>query len=623
MIPAGHDADAHALFESVGTGEVKFNQALRQPMRRFGRLVLTQRRPFSDEHLKAIGRAIERHEIKIRQLTFGLAEPDRLSIWRTRAEVLRKMRGVGFRPSSIHVTAALAREHGLGRESLLPRITQIYLLNTREWGAQRALFNGTFRNEYAILKKDADFLARINDRLHETGRAMDSRQLSEELEVEPNRTNRSAIAHALGVLDLIGLTRKIPGDSSESAKYKWISACHRFSPQTIPDNNVDWKLFKALGNGPVRLIDLAKPGKLPNGEKFGSESGIATMNSLVLAALRLESAGLLKNRRVGKGNEARHSAYGKKLWKKQAPLDYLHEETADALLGLARQPGELRPNEMKMKNRIEKWARISQAVKEERMRINASEEQPYAGAWRVARELRLPNITVRNVIDGHIPWILVGPDTLHNLYLSHLKQTNPTAAKQVEGYLAGQTLDPRNPYSIKVHLSDPKNIDKYFGIAASIANASSWEREEFQQDIYSEIWKYMNSLLKSWKRGKGGKGIKNFERVMIAICKNRISVLRRDKRRLKRGGGKVVQMSDKMPDPAYQERLEETAELEEQKQKLREGIKKLGESDRQLIQMFYFDGLDYAKIAEKTGKKYDAIRAAIKRARERLKEILE
>lgn len=411
-------------------GRVPLERSLNRKMSRHGNLVMSQRKPFLPVELKAIAQSIERHRLKINQLSKKPKPPKSLSIWKSRAEILQKMHNLGSRPQAMHLVAGLAFEHGLSKEKMVPVINAFRNANDR---ANGALFEGSLGvPSYAAR---LDLFSKISGLLFEMPRTMNAHQIASALKLDYKKpTIYSAITSALGVLDLMGLTRKLPRDKNRN--YRWVHVVYRFSPLTIPKQNLDWKILQRLRLGEQKVTDLCLPNKLPGGTKIGSKDGLATGGSIAGSFLRMQKAGLVSTFGNANSHRARLTDYAAELLQEQDKLNYLHPKLRIAMLGLARQPGELLPRQQKMLNRILRWVKIHMELSKVREEMGAASDRQSVGYLAAARNLRENARYVLAVAKGYLPWRGIKESKLIDFYLGQLKKKNPKEAEYFGQFLS-------------------------------------------------------------------------------------------------------------------------------------------------------------------------------------------
>jgi hypothetical protein len=419
--PRGH-GPAHELLENR-VGNTPFERAIRLPLERLGRKVTSVQLPSGPPSQKAIAKSIERHEREVARLAQRAKPPRKLLVLRTRAEVLRRMRHVGFLPHATQLAAAFALERGLSKEVLLPSLYAAHLLKER--GGPR-LYEGSLTD--VLTSVNHDLLRRVHDHLHAKPLAQNSTEISRAFGITPNRRNRLRITAALGVLDLMGLTRKLPSPGSKV--YRWIHACYERHPATVPRWNVDFRVLNALRHGPRNASDISLPFRFARGQSGGSKRGLATNVSISASFSRLAEAGLVDTTPKGLGRVALLSKYGERLMREQAGLPYLHPELRQALLGLPRPAGQPTHDQLRFIERLRRWARVSRALEQARP-LGRKPAAPYAGVQRVVKDLREKLGFVTSVAQGRVPWAGVRRDRLRETYLPLLREKDAEAARLV------------------------------------------------------------------------------------------------------------------------------------------------------------------------------------------------
>ncbi len=420
-----HHKDSHAIVQQLG--RVTFQDAIKFPLERFGSRVTSQKRHASPKDAAAIARAIEKYQTKISQLARS-GRRSQLAAWNARARVLSVMRSIGFKPHANHVAAALALERGLSEEALLPVVNCFLTANKHVEGG---LFIGSLTQVHSSLKQDLP--KRVHDLLHRAPQAMSSAEIAKQLELPVTRRNRALITHTLGVLDLMGLTYKLP--AAESTYYKWVHACHQNTAETIPEWNLDWNVLSRLSQKPQKISELSLPIKFRGGIMAGSPDGLAVDHSTKLSFLRLKKSGLVSVRSLksGFGMEAYLSKRGRNLLKEQARLPYLHHELRLALLRLPRAEGELKETDVLLLNRVAKWAAIHSALAREQRAIGAASLLDCVNE--VSKRSGYRHSVVYGIASGQIPWKNVSPDRLQKKLLPQFIMREPVLGKYLKEHL--------------------------------------------------------------------------------------------------------------------------------------------------------------------------------------------
>jgi hypothetical protein len=400
-----------------GEPKVRFEQALREfPMERLGTGVLSARagraQPLSDE---ALGRALAVTERTVDRRGHRIT-PRRLEGLRLRGELLRRLRAAGFQPHVTHLAAALAFERGLERERLGPALMAFHMANQEAGGR---LYTGVLNN---LLKSVGDDLPRrALETLHKAPRAMHTGELAQAMGLPVNLRVRARLTDALAVLDLMGLTYKLP--PGPHRVYRWIHGCFKGSPVSIPKDNLELNILQRLKRRPHKGSELILPQRLPRGSLLGSYAGLGTMPAISKAFTRLEQSGLVETRPIKGGREAALSEEGRRLMDEQDKLAFLHPELRYRLLGVPREKGDLTAHEARMLDRIERWARVKQvlhfaAVAD--VRLSRAE---------VAREAGVKEGFVGSVMQGQFPWGNMKRQRLLQTFLPRLRVRDPDLAE--------------------------------------------------------------------------------------------------------------------------------------------------------------------------------------------------
>lgn len=422
-MPRTHHAASHSLVKMLGS--ISFHDAISLPLERFGRTILSQKKPQASE-VASIARAIEAHESKIARLKAS-GRTKTVAEWMARAQVLRLMRKVRFKPHANHVAAALALAHGLEQEKLLPQINSFLIANKRSGGA---LFSGSLSQLHSSIKRNLPYL--VHSVLHSSPRALSSGEIATKIGLKGSRREKGMITHALGVLDLAGLTYKLP--AQESLRYKWVHACHQNSRATIPKWNLDWLALESLKKKSRKISDLSKPFEIPGGFKGGFESGLATDLNIKLSFLRLKKAGMvrLQSIKTGVGMQASLSKKGRKLLEAQASLVYLHPELRVALLTLPSQKGEIDERNRLLVQRLSKWALVHSSLVAEKRHSRADSLLQCVNT--VHKATGVGHSTVYGIASRQVPWKNVSIERLEKVVLE-LGKKEPAKAKYLSRHL--------------------------------------------------------------------------------------------------------------------------------------------------------------------------------------------
>lgn len=319
-------------------GKTSTKRALEMPMQRLGREVFSERLPMTEPISETAKRLLKDCKEEIEN-----EKPDSKWLPKLKAQfsVLNALASHGKRVHANRLAAALAMEHGFEKEPLLSFLNAAAALKRR----QKEIYDGNMGALQGSVRHD--FLTHTHDVLLEEPRALSSREIASCLGYPPTEKNLGKITVATGMLDLIGLTMKLPGVPQVSGGpregYKWIHRAYALSSETIPTWSLDWKVLGKLKEKPRTVTELAKEGEFPGGQKFGTPNGLGNSNAVLKSFLRLKKVGLVKTKTLGKGMRAELTSFGKQLLEEQESRKSLLPELQGPLLGVALQPGELSP----------------------------------------------------------------------------------------------------------------------------------------------------------------------------------------------------------------------------------------------------------------------------------------
>ena len=423
----GH-SDAHARLGLLGN--VSLEAALDMKFERLGRRVKSIRKTRELPALNAAAKSIERNQIKemqrqIRDLKSKDAETPSKKLFQIRArfKLLRKLRRLGESPHASQLAAALAYTHGLERERLLPVLSAADALG-------RHFTNPGYLGDMTDYLKTTreNFPALINDLLHGNAESFTTDEIAARLGLNPAKKNLDYISKALGLLDLMKLAYKLPDKGDRTC---WTHACHEFRPITLPHWNLDYALGMRLLQGKRQQKELATPGNV-FGKTFGSSEGLSTFSSINHSVNRLRQAGLVKTESVMSGRAVELTKLGRAIFTKQSQSPHLIETLRSLLIGLPRELGEPKTADVRMFERIKKWAEVKQGLVKRENSLPFVKKTPYAGINKLARDLGVSRKTLRDVIEGKIPWNRATPKKLNQLYLPWLRREHPELATLFE-----------------------------------------------------------------------------------------------------------------------------------------------------------------------------------------------
>jgi hypothetical protein len=245
----------------------------------------------------------------------------------------------------LHATqwlAALAWEHGLNENQLRPHVRTLYNLYIQ------GVVKGEVLN--VLGRKGENLLERVHNFIYnetrENPRVFTVHQIAEAL--EPQLTNprekfllENRIIQALGVLDLMGLTLKLPHVPSStlrsgggSGEFVWTHYNVKDNPITVPLWNNQFRvLLKLFQEGPKLQHELHLPQKIPGNRIAGSPEGITPhLGTLRHVVSNLLENNLIQQRKIGKTFEYRLTPYTEKLVRDTLEKNRLNPELRSALL---------------------------------------------------------------------------------------------------------------------------------------------------------------------------------------------------------------------------------------------------------------------------------------------------
>ncbi len=287
VIPEGHAPDAHTLRELLGHETIGLGTL---PLHRYGTKVQHSRllRNTSDRAL--LGETLKGYKTRLRALNGR--SPIRSERLRLLIAVGERFGALTYKPHPEELAALAARENGLGKD--LARVLSAADKVNRD--SNGALASGFLSPTLRVTSNG--ILERVEDTLHTTrgGRpnVLGTKGLLRALNLTDNQSNRKHLVTALGVLDMAGLTHKLPGERRKPGSYAWAHACHSGHVDVlrhVQDNSLAYQLLMRLRDGPQRISDLSSPTRLPGGRTLGKAGGIAQSYVVSMLARRLEHQG--------------------------------------------------------------------------------------------------------------------------------------------------------------------------------------------------------------------------------------------------------------------------------------------------------------------------------------------
>lgn len=417
--------------------QVPFERALLRKMARYGKGVASQKNPLEvspsqlrREQRQKLEEIAAGYAQKIEHATQEGKKPKELAEWQARAGLLQRMREVGFKPHSNHLAAALVMEHGLREQELRPVFNRLAALNRQTQGA---LFDGTLAGKLSAIKENR--LARIHEVLYFSGKSMDTREIAQALEMpKPSQTDLQTITTSLGILDLAGLTVKIPFNSPKNTSpFKWMHRDAFLTQESILQESTDWLVLQELRKGTRKASELGKKTNV-FGKPIGSENGIAGTTSIRRSFLRLERAGLVTVRTKAQSITAELTQYANELLEQQDKRASLLPELATGLLGLPRREGQLTPTDERMLSTILKFLPIHKALQD--AGNFATNPPSMKGITGLAREKKVRYSYVHSVAQGRKPFNSVPPEKLRKFYLPFVAKQDKELGAHFERIIA-------------------------------------------------------------------------------------------------------------------------------------------------------------------------------------------
>ena len=294
-------------------------------------------------------RLIQRHLNRVEQQIKNLeakskgGEPSRRLVQlKNQRELLLLLHQYGKPLHATQWLAALAWEHGLNEKQLWPHVRTLYNLY------KQGVVKGVVLPVLGL--KGENLLERVHNFIYnetrENPRVFTVHQIAEAL--EPQLTNpreklllKNRITQALGVLDLMGLTLKLPTASPPTLRsgrgggeFVWTHYNVKDNPITVPLWNHQFQvLLKLFQEGPKLQHELYLPQKIPANRIAGSPEGVTSnASSLRHVVSNLLENNLIKQRKTGKTFEYRLTPYTEKLVRDTLEKNRLNPELRIALL---------------------------------------------------------------------------------------------------------------------------------------------------------------------------------------------------------------------------------------------------------------------------------------------------
>jgi len=292
-------------------------------------------------------RLIQRHLNRVEQQIKNLeakskgGEPSRRLVQlKNQRELLLLLHQYGKPLHATQWLAALAWEHGLNENQL--RLHANTLQQLYKQGVVKGKVFALGRNGENLLERVHNL---IYNETRENPRVFTVHQIAEAL--EPQLTNpreklllENHISQALGVLDLMGLTLKLPHVPSSTLRsgrgggeFVWTHYNVKDNPITVPLWNYQFRVLLKLLEGPKLQHELHLPQKIPGNKIAGSPEGITpNISQLRLAVSNLLENNLIQERKTGNTFEYRLTPYSEKLVRDTLEKNRLNPELRIALL---------------------------------------------------------------------------------------------------------------------------------------------------------------------------------------------------------------------------------------------------------------------------------------------------
>jgi len=260
--------------------------------------------------------------------------------------------------TSRDIVASLAFTYGLDSAKLLPHINAMVSIQRlmAKRGASPIL--GTFENYAKVIKSGA--LENVNKVLLSS-----SPLTSKEISSRFNGLN-SNTSHALLILESMNLAYRLPQETlgSGGQAFRWVRSEQKFSPLTLPKQNLAFRCLMRLSSNPVSYNSLAVKQEIFK-NSIGSENGISTAHTLRYNLDLLEREKLVEHiKQKGRSKSFyRLTPIGVELVEQQKKLPFLHPKIRKVLLGepIRRNPSpvnRLRLFEQRKLQRIEDYINL-------------------------------------------------------------------------------------------------------------------------------------------------------------------------------------------------------------------------------------------------------------------------
>lgn len=407
----------------MGDGRTDAASALGKPMERHGREVRSEIGNDSRLDLRRLRPVKRRCEELMRKSSpgsrYALSSEAQL-------KVLESICRYGKRTHANRLSAALAIEYGLEKGRLIPALNAACFLKRKHHG----IYDGEITTSISAAHRDLFSL--VNVILLIEGKALSSREIAIKVGLDPTTKNINLVSHTNGILDLIGITRKLPVDQNANG-FRWIHRAYAFSRETIPVWNMDWQILQRLRAGRRMGSELVRHREI-FGRNYGAAGGLTARTQTVAERfLKLLDSGLISVRKLsGSGMSAEFTGFALCEMKKADERGYLGEELRKALLGNAKSRAErdLNPEDAgdlrsRTLQRIWRAAFAWRAFDDMRSKLRREGvilNREFAGAREAARTIGEDHKYIINVVRGKSPWNGIRPEMMASVYIPLLKR---------------------------------------------------------------------------------------------------------------------------------------------------------------------------------------------------------
>jgi DNA-binding MarR family transcriptional regulator len=332
-------------------GALSLTQAVKRLRGRYGRGVksesLSQEYELGDEATKkAIEDEIERIGVLRGRITSGESIRENPNVLKRRDDILHALRDAGHRKlTPAELTAVLAYRYGLSPYENMSDCKPVKSEFLENMNATESLpygpngvISGPMVNCINAVRKGM-----LND-MHEllwhpgTGDVVfSSDEIIKRLNVyerfgwdcKSRRDQDKAsglVSHSGGILESMGLIRKLPRRAGASKNLRWVHSGYFESTYLPPEEAIDYDILTQLKKrGPTPLQDFAKQYRIGDNIQ-GSPKGRYPINTLRMAVDRMETEGLIEREKRGKTYYVDLRREGRDLIERQQ----LHDTVANA-----------------------------------------------------------------------------------------------------------------------------------------------------------------------------------------------------------------------------------------------------------------------------------------------------